>query len=88
MATEEKKAAVEETQAEIMVVHNGDNALNWEDLDFSHLGEEVTPNAVADGDLIAACENALGLKAGSLGTATIKRPSTKRIFISGRSVLG
>ena len=83
MAKEETQA--EETQAEIMLVHNGkDTPMNWEDLNL----KGVSPANVGDADLLAAVETVAGLKAGDLGDSTIKRPSTGRILISGRSTLG
>ena len=92
MATKKEKAAVEaaeESLANIMLVHNGeDMPFNWEDLTFKGIEGEATPATVSDNDLLAALEDAAGLKAGDLGQSTIKRPATARILVSGRSVLG
>ncbi len=89
MAKDKKEeAAVEETAAEVMLVHGGkDYPMDWEDLTFKGLSD-VTPATIGDADLLAAVENQAGLKAGALNNCTIKRPSTGRILISGRSTLG
>ncbi len=97
MATKKQKAAAEaaaaveaeESLANIMLVHKGDDMpFNWEDLNFKGIEGDVTPATVSDNDLLAALEDAAGLKAGDLGNTTIKRPATGRILVSSRSVLG
>ena len=76
--------AKETPTAEIFVVHAGkDYELMFADLDIA-----VEPHLVGDADLVASVENALELKAGSLRDATVKRPSTGRVLISGRASLG
>lgn len=83
------KAAAAESLANIMLVHGGeDMPFNWEDLSFKGIEGDVTPATVSDNDLLAALEDAAGLKAGDLENTTIKRPATGRILVSSRSVLG
>jgi hypothetical protein len=80
----EAKAAEKVAEAKVMVVHAGnDYPLDWSDLNLA-----TEPGMTSDVDILAACEEKLDLKPGSLGNSTIKRPATGRVLISGRATLG